>query len=780
MSEYKFDIVVTGKMYYNEATNWGVFSFQTKTEEDIPHLVKDDFGEFKDGSVIKYGTLAGSVQYLDVGEEYEFIGFTEFNKKYKSYNFVPKSVRLKIPTTLDEQAKFLESVATQREAGLILAKYPNVVQMILDNEYIDISDIKGIGSSTISKIRKKILENYILMDLLVMLNPYGVNYNQIKKISELDDNPMLIKKKIEENPYVLTALHGMGFKKVDNIALKINPDLRVSELRAREYIKYVLDEFASGEGHTLVSKNRIIAKARKDVKSCVDLIKAVFEDEEENRTFLFVKDKIVGNLKYYYQELSVLNHLNRLENAESRFTDISDEQIEEIIKSTEEEQGFPYTDDQKQAIFGAVRNNVIIISGNAGAGKTTVVNGIVNVIKKLRAVHYGNDPLYGEPYSYERYPVISQCSLSAKASRRMVETTGRNATTIHRLLGYKGGGFEHNVANKLNTDVVIADELSMNNISINNSLFQAIPDGSKLILVFDYAQLPPIGSGAVAYDLLEHSDFTKFKFTKVHRQAEKSGILMDANRIRQNKNPLKKPDAKIVTGELKDMIYMFMGDRTRMRERAIKAYVSAIEKFGIDNVSIIVPRKKAVTNSTNEINKIIQDLLIERTEGEYIKYGEKEFRVGDKVIQKVNNYDYDVVNGEMGTVEKVFDSSDDQGNKLKMMRVNYGKDLIGVDKERIKYVEYEMSEIIQLELAYALTVHSYQGSQNDVIIGIMDSSHFIMLDSTILYTLMTRASKRCLLITDTSSFMKCVTENKTVVRDTFLSRFLTGELEIEN
>jgi len=774
MSEYKFDIMITSKRFYNETTNWGVFGFSTTTKEEIPHLDKDDFDN------VRYGVITGGVQLLEVGTEYEFNGFIEYNKKYKSYNFVPKSVRLKVPTTLDEQKRFLESIATYRETKLLLEAYPNLVDMILNDEVVDVSGIKGIGDKTMDKIKTKVLDNYVLMDLLVMLSPYGITYNQIKKISSLETNPMLIKQRIEENPYILTEVRGLGFKKVDTIALKLNPDLVVSDLRAKEYIKYILEEFASGDGHTIVSRNKIIAKARKDIKECMDIIKEIFDNEEKEQTFLYVDGKVVGSLKHYRQELSILNHLNRINNAESRLSDISDEEIDKTIKETEIEQGFTFTDQQKDAIHGSTKSNVLVISGNAGSGKTTLINCMYKVLSKLKAKVTVTDDFDNSGREYLRRPIINQCSLSAKASRRMIETTGRDAITIHRLLKWTGGSFEYNNLNKLDTDIVIADEFSMNNIYISLALFQAIPDGATLVIVGDVFQLPAIGAGAPLYDLLMYSDFTKFSFTKVHRQAEKSGILMDANTIRENRNPIKEFKTKVVSGELKDMIYIFKNDKNVMRDFAIKSYLSAIDKFGIDNVAIIVPRRQKVTNSSDEINKILQEKLVPRVNGEYIQYGDKEFRTGDKIIQKVNNYDYDVVNGESGFVRNIFETVNDQGNTVKMIKNDYGLDILGVDKSRIKYVEYEMSEIGQLELFYGGTVHSWQGSQVSVVIGIIDGSHYKMLDSTLLYTLMTRASEKCLLIADTKSFRQCVQTNKTIVRETFLSKFLTGEMEVNN
>jgi len=788
MEIYEFNIRVESQRFYNEENNFGVFGFSTDTIKEIPHLefqdksVFDDFDNGMSNDVGKRatGTIVGKVQMLEVGEEYLFKGTMEYSKKFESYNFKPISCTSKIPATLDEQENFLKSVSTSREAKLLLDEYPNVIDLIINGEQIDLSNIKGIGEVTLDKIKNKVLDNYIIMDLLSFLSPYGITFNQIKKIATDSDNPSLIRQEIEKNPYILTRINGLGFFKVDRIALKLNKELAISELRAKEYIIYILDDFADREGHTLVNRNKIIAKARKDVSKCVDIIKDILEEENKESTFLYVNEKIVGSLKHYRQELSILKHLNRLENSENRFSDISDDLIYKIIIETEERQGFKFTQQQIDAIYGSVRSNVIIISGAAGCGKSTVLNGIYNILSRLKATYYSEDNICKEKVrKVVRNPVINQCSLSAKAARRMIETTGRDATTIHRLLGFQNNGFEHNALNKINTDIIISDEFSMNNVYISDSLFKAIPDGSKLIIVFDAFQLPAIGAGAVAYDLLQHSNFTKFSFTEVHRQAKKSGILRDANIIRVNKNPIKEFKSKVVSGELEDMTYIFKKDRSDMRNFAIKSYLSAIEKFGEDNVTIIVPRKTVVLNSSGEINKILQNKLVAKVEGEYINYGDKEFRVGDKIIQKVNNYEYDVVNGESGRVSSIYENVNSQGNKSKVMKNDYGLDILGVDKTKIKLIEYEISEVGQLELFYAGTVHSWQGSQVDVVIGIIDSSHYIMLDSTLLYTLMTRASKRCLLITDTKSFKQCVQNNKTTIRETFLSRFLKGELEYE-
>ena len=750
----KFKALITDCRWYSEETNWGIFSFTTP--DDVSHeLLQEDFFS----SNKKAGEIVGNVQKLQVGSEYTLEVEVEYNKKYRKDQFKPVRASMDLPTTKDQQERFLRSILTSNQVDSLLVEYPNIVQDVIDNKPINVSLLNGIGEVTIQSIKDKIVDNYVLIDLLSILSPYGVTYNQIKKISELSDNPILIKEMIEKNPYSLTQIKGFGFKKVDGIALKLNKELKVSRFRAIEYIKYILEDEADSIGHTWIKRISLISKARKDVNECIDIIKAILDEEELSPTFLKIDGDKVGLLVNYNTERAILRELERINNAQPIIQLPSDDEFDRIVRLTEEQQGFKLSEEQYETVMSMKDDgNIMVISGSAGTGKSTVAKTIVNILESSNRHNFS----------------LLQMALSAKAAKRINEVTNRPSVTIHRGLKFNGKEFKHNENNKLPTNVVIFDEFSMVNIGLTLSVLKAIKSGALLIFMFDYAQLPAIGSGAVAYDLLESMRYKTSKYTQVHRQAEKSGILCDANKIRRQKSPIKSYEKSITTGELKDMTYFFRQSQEEIHSLAIKYYLSGIEKYGVDNINIVTARKDKVLNSADSLNKKIQEAIVPKIEGKYITsfYNKIEFRVSDRVIHKKNDYDKGVFNGETGVVIDV--TRDYIGDSMQdILVVDFGADYDDSGNEiGHKIIKYTKQELDDLRLSYALTVHSFQGSENKAIIVVLDSSAYVLLDSTLLYTAITRAKERCLLISDTNSFKTCIRENKTIVRNTYLKELL--------
>lgn len=391
------------------------------------------------------------------------------------------------------------------------------------------------------------------------------------------------------------------------------------------------------------------------------------------------------------------------------------------------------------------RNKKIFITGNCG--KTASIRSILTIYSKA---------------GYQ----IGCCALSAKAAMVIRESTGFPATTIHRMLGCQGANkFKYNKDNPLPFNVLFIDEGSMISADIFYLIFQAIKSQTKLIICGDNGQLPPIGYGNIFNDLLGMGEYLNcYELTKVMRQAADSGITSDANVIRSGNNPIDKPELKIVTGKLKDMTYMFRDDRDVLNKLAIKAYMGAIKTYGVDDVLIGVPRKKDCVNSTGRINEAIQELLLP-DETRMITYGTRRYKLGAKVIQKVNNYEKNVFNGDVGYITDISVIMRD-GQKLNTFTVEYKSG------EDTKTIEYEQGEIDQIDLAYAMTIHSLQGSGYKAVIIVIDNTHFALLDNCLLYTAITRAKKKCLLLAEPYAFKKCISENKTAKRQTWFENFI--------
>ena len=705
----KFKIIPSAELFYNEDTFYGIYKFSTYELIENPQSKLTDL----DGKDIYISTIVGQMQRLTIGLEYNCEAKSIYNKKYNQWQYESVSILPEKPNSIDMQSKFLKTVVTETQAKTLLDVYPNIVDMIINDKPVDLSMLKGIKEVTFNKIKEKVIANYVLADILVMLQPMGITIKMIKKLQENIPNTIILKKKLTENPYILTKIRGLGFKKVDQLALSINPKLKESVFRTKSYIEYKLTDIGETDGHTKINISQLDSFVKTDINCCWNIYKELIEKELNKETFLHIDEEsgVVGLLKYFKMEQSILLKLIDLEESVALVRP-NELDFDRAFNLFANERGYNLTEEQKKAVESLKFKNVSIMTGNAGSGKSSVIDAVVKAFKGKK---------------------IEQVALSAKASQRIIETTGCEAKTIHRLLGFSEDGFKFNEENPINADLIVVDEASMINSSIFLTLVKAIKCGTKLFLVFDDAQLPPIGCGNIATDLLE-SDFSVNRLTKVHRQAEASGILNDANVIRKGINPIKEFKSNLIHGELKDMYYMFRNNRDEIFDLTIKYYIKSLEKLDLDDICICVPRKANSQISTFAFNNKIQELLLGNQKIS-IKRGSQEFKLGAKVIQKVNNYDKNVVNGEVGYIKYI-------NAKDKEFQIKFND----------KIVKYTYNDIDEIELAYALTIHSCQGSQYNTVIIPLAMDSYILLSKELIYTAITRASKRCLLIAEPKAF----------------------------
>ena len=746
---YEFKMTILQEKYYNEETSWGVYNFST--EDDIPEYIeyKDPFfGDYiEDAPAQKMSSIVGKMQQLYIGSEYLVKATIEFNQRYNCYQYKPVYVVALTPKDYYSQLVFLQQFSNEQAIKNLLAEYPSIVDDVITGKIktIEYKKIRGIGEATWNKIYNGIINNYVVSEIIVMLQPLGVTHSMIKRLLSYEPNSSLLKKKLEDNPYIMTDIPGLGFKRVDGLALKINPELRHSMVRLVAFIKYLLYEESESNGHTWLTKEYIDNQISDNVYECQYFVESLYN----NNNFLYIENNKVG-LKYYRQlELNIFNILvekSKLNNPKFNFTD---DEIEIVIKQAEEEQGFAYVETQRDVIYNTLRNNVSIISGKGGTGKTSTSRAFLKA------------------YLNKNF-TISAMALSAKAAQRITEATNLKATTIHRALCAKGlGKFEYNYNNPLPTDVVFIDEASMINAKLFYDVLSAIGEGTRIIIQGDNMQLPPIGAGNIFSDILNRKDiFNSNQLTKVMRQAEKSGILVDANMVRDGINPVNRADLKIVHGELQDMYYMFRNNRETIRDLAIKIYLSSIETDGLDEVAIITPRRKECMNSSIELNKIIEQKLFGNVE-QKIEFRSNIFHLGSKVAQTENNYEKNVFNGEIGYITSIYTETCGKNEQL-FCEVTFKCN------DDIKVIKYAKSEMEQLDLAYAVTVHRFQGSDCKTIIGIIDNTHFSLLDTCMLYTLITRAKKRCCLLAEPQAFLMCLRNNKNINRQTWLKDFVVN------
>ena len=755
---YKFTAIITYEQYYSEDSSWGVFGFATK--DDIPFFTKPTktFDPFMDTNSTnniddkKMSRLAGKMQHLIVGGEYVVKAKYKKDKKYGD-QYTPVAIYAIIPQNKETQLLFLKSMIPEWIAENLINAYPNVVNDVANGSLktIDYSLVKGVREITWNKIKEKIINNYLISDIIMMLKPLGVTYSMIKKLLSDEPNPVLLKKEIEENPWVLTRVDGLGFKRVDDLALKLKPELIDSTQRLVAFIQYYFKDLGESKGHTWCSETILKSAISNNVYECCNKIDWLLE----NNDFLHISNGRVG-LEYYYDIEMQIYHLILKKSKNETTINISDDAIRKSIKHAEEEQGFGYVAEQLETIHKSLSRTVSLITGKAGTGKTSIMRAIVKA------------------YIENNY-TLTASALSAMAAQRITEATGFPAMTIHRTLGCQGlNNFTYNKDNHLITDVAFLDEGSMVNANLFLRWLESIGDNTRIIISGDHKQLPPIGFGNVFSDLIEMFDNSVVsKLVKPMRQAEKSGILVDANKIRENINPIsEKLQPRLIHGELQDMYYMFRTNRQSLFNIAIKTFITSVESDGIDNVVIAVPRKKDCLNSANELNKVIQNELL-GNELQSIESFDTTFKLGAKVMQTVNDYDKNVFNGEIGYITKIGERYDGK-KKEEYCEVTYSDILFDKDGiKKNKIIEYTKKELSALDLAYAMTVHKLQGAGRKTVIGIIDNTHYQLLDNCMLYTLLTRAKKRCLLLAEPDAFLQCI-------RTSHNNRNTWMMLEIEN
>ena len=692
---------------------------------------------------------------------YRIIGILQPNERYggMQYNVV-YSQEVYVFDTYNKQVAFLNCILTQKQLNNLIKAYPqNPIKPLEDRDLNALTKVSGIGERTAYKLITRFESCRDKGKAYVELATYGITATMINKLVEHYESPDIAVAKIKENPYLLIEdVTGIGFSKADEIALKGGLD-KFDWKRCKAYIIHYFRERAS-EGHSFVLYDELVDAVEQELEGMPyeSIQEAMRNLEKENKIwFKDTGDDILVALKYYYMlESNVAKHLKRLMEAPSNL-DINEEEAMRRIGEQEAKQGWKFTEQQLEGIFTAMNNNVTIIRGYGGTGKSSCVTGLLACAD--------------EDYRFK------QCALSGKASVNLTDITGQEGYTIHRLLEVDPitGKFNHNEYFPLLTDLVILDEGSMVDVALFESLIQAIPTGAKLIILGDTNQLESIGAGNILLDMIDSGEVPVVTFDKVHRQGAKSAIIGESIRIAQGQKPVGYGwEGTNVLGELKDLKYIgFTCDRDSKKptiDLIMKEFKTLYNECkDISQIAVIVPTRERGTGCL-PINILIQDYVLPPLEkrGFYCNCGGYDIYKGDKVINLKNArprpnqaiVSVPIYNGNMGEVIEV------------------GFDYLKVDFYNIGEVYIYKSHLENIALGYAITVHKSQGSTIPYTISAIDFSHFSMLTRQLVYTTMTRAKKKCVMIFETNALIKAINTNKITQKDTFLYYFLTGELEM--
>ena len=731
----KFTAKIDVIKFYNEDNNYHIMQFSTN--QKLPHL-KSHAGQYVG---ILVGTCIKCIEGDTCNVEAEGVMHPKFGFQYKII-----SLSYDRPTDANSMYTFLSAILSEAQTTILYNAYPDIVDRVLeDNNYIpDLTRLKGIGEKKWFNIRDKIIDNLGYTELITLLSPVGCTLPMIKRIGAGEKNLSLLKKRILDNPYILCDLPRIGFKKVDKFAIKLNPDIEHSEHRIYSCINYILEDVANNDGHCFIPIKDLKDRFKELIidKEMIPIFEDVISYEREKtknnlNPKLWIDEDNVGSVMYRRMEQFILNKFIEIQNTWNVW-ELSYKDFLNSMQATTNQQGFYLSNEQIEAVRSIAENNITVISGKAGTGKTSVIKAILEVYKDKR---------------------IGMAALSAKAAKRMREVTGfEDACTIHRLLGFKGTQFLYNENIPLPYDLLILDECSMNNIYLFHSILKATKNNTKIVMAGDFCQLPPIGVGNVFFDLVKNSIFNNHLLTQVYRQSDSSFINEHANIVREGIMPFDITNGNMAFG--KDTLYVFRNTSEDILENAVKLYLEALNNMNIEDIAIVVPRKDTVCISCENINNNIQNKLL-KDEPCFIEHNNKIFKVGSRIINKKNDYEKGILNGELGMV------------------ISANKKYMTVKFDEGNIVEFKKAELENIELGYAISVHSSQGSQYKVTIVAMDMSSYTLLTSNMIYTAMTRACDKLIVMSQPSAFSRSVTNVQEHYRNTYL-KLLLSEIDKNN
>lgn len=722
----------------------------------------------------------GKMPKLDLGEEYLFIGKLIIDGSYGP-QYECLSIHLDYDmTSPDDQRKFFSYFLTERQIDLLFELDSNPVQLLESKNIGALTSIKGIGQVTATRMCMRYEDNKNNGRAYIALKDLGLTKYAIDKLVEQLGSADIVVSTIEENPYSLIRLvRGYGWEKCDKMARArgFAPDC---EFRVLAYAQHLLQEHADLNGNSCVDVNVFLAEV---VNMCAPInqttaatyIKKVTwgqtefdkyyeeytkgEKKLETPIFFYSKDdKKIGLFYLRRLEKDILTQLVRLQGSvPSRIFDRA--VCEKIIADVETEQGYEYTSEQKKAMWNILEDNVSILTGSAGTGKSSTLKPLIRIFQ-----HYGMK--------------VEQCAFSGRASSLLSEITKLTGKTIHRLLGYSAEleQFTKNERDQLCADAIILDETSMVGEELFLSLLLAIKTGAKLIMLGDVKQLPPLAVGNILNDCIKSGYIHTSMLSIIHRQARKSGIIAQSIHVCEGTSIVKNDFlGEEVRGELKDFKIITNFDSTLIHQSIIDEYKRLMieQKVPSDDIQIIVPVRTNGVNSCYALNKEIQQIVNVKCDPsavtiDMVEKGAKfpvTFKTGDRIIVNKNNYhvrsvsggEVAIFNGNIGHIKAI------------------GEDYMVLNFEEQGDVIVSKEDWWNINLAYAITCHKLQGSQAPYCIIGLDYGAYVLLSREWLYTALTRAKKYCALVCQPKAVNHAVRTSAIRQKQTWLNKDLADE-----
>ena len=707
-------------------------------------------------------TVLGEMQDWDPEDLFEFHGtwidHPTYGKQFKAI----QCVKL-IPTSLAGKERFLS-----RNVKGVGPTWAKRICEYFGDDIIDVLDNQPERLKEVPKIPKKLAEKVatiwheehdaLLRQVGLWFAQFGVGDEWAKKFIKAFGKQVI--EILTKNPYRAMKVDGIGFRKADDIARRMGWPECCPE-RTESAFRFVIQE-ALSQGHTFMHHGELIPKVRRVASSRQgeadeEQQLPTQEAEEALKRVLLRGELVQENVKigghpwifYYLPHLYVAEKRLAARCADFQsFLHLEPKNVEEVVDRVQQDMKCELDTNQRQSVINACKNNIFILTGGPGTGKTTVVEAILKTAERLGLA-------------------VELAAPTGRAAKRMAEVTKREARTIHKLLEWspEAGGFQRDRSNPIECDLLVVDEASMIDLELADALFDAVPDTCSIVLVGDIDQLPAVGPGMVLRDLIVSDRVAVTKLEKIFRQAEGSLIIRNAHKIRRGEVPIFSDVAKGKDIET-DSYFMEMPrvnndegksvDDIDWIKRMLPKVVERVKaKFGVDpirEIQVLCPMKKGKAG-TPEFNKVLQAAL--NPHGEEITARAQVFRVGDRVMQLVNNYEpsMELSNGDIGFI-RAFDIPNEE-----IIIDFYGRD-----------VRYPFKQVDDIVLAYACTIHKSQGSEFPIVIVIMSSSyHWSMLERNLLYTANTRAKKMVVFMASWHAVKKAVESNNVNRRNTFLA-----------
>lgn len=704
----KLRCVVERITYQNAENGYSVMKVKVKGYDDLVTLV---------GNLLE--VPAGSVLLCE--------GEWRVDKRY-GQQFQCQTWEEVMPATAYGIEKYLGSGLVKgigpKFAKLIVGHFGTDTIEVIETDIERLYEVPGIGKKRVEKIRESWEKQKDIKNVMLFLQGFGVSTAYAAKIYRQYGKESI--DKVKENPYRLADdIWGIGFKTADSIARKMGYEMN-DERRLRSGLIYTLNQLAD-EGHCYAEEEQLIATARQLLEADEECIHTAMTHAIETED-LMLDGTGIYLPPFYYAECGTANRLSALVHTKevgSIFT------VRFDLAKLQRETGIEYDEVQVEAIRQAIASKVMVLTGGPGTGKTTTTKAIIAALQSA-----GMRILLAAP--------------TGRAAKRMSEATGMEAKTIHRLLEYNPqDGYKRNDENPLEGDALIVDECSMIDIILMNNLTKALPTTMRLVLVGDIDQLPSVGAGNVLRDIIDSGVIPVVRLTRIFRQAQSSRIVMSAHAINRGCFP------DISNGQHTDFFFMKQEEPEKVAETIVSLVRDRLPKAyrqPAANIQVLTPMQRGVVGAAN-LNMALQQALNHNTAA--LVRGGYTYKEGDRVMQLRNNYDKDVYNGDLGYVHSV----------------DMEERTLTVDFDG-KLVEYEVSELDELTLAYATTIHKSQGSEYPIVVMPVLMTHYVMLQRNLIYTGITRAKKICVLVGQTKALAYAIHNMKVLKRNTRLKERL--------